>query len=282
MPGRLSVLLVVVAAALTAQAQVWIGRTEVGLTAGGMNYIGDLNGQTMTDKVNLAYGAFARYNFNERVSLRFDVDYGHVEGGNPDRIVRRNLSFRSHIIEGALRVEFNYFPFSQREDHFRWTPFLFGGFGFFGFNPQAWYEEKNAWYDLRPLSTEGQGTALNPDVMPYNTMQLNFPFGLGVKYCPSKSITLAAEYGFRKTWTDYLDDVSTTYVDNSELARIKGSEAAALADRSGEVEVGYVNAAGIKRGDDSLDDWYAYFNISVSIKLDLIFGSMLKKKCDIR
>ena len=81
------------------------------------------------------------------------------------------------------------------------------------------------------------------------------PFGIGFKYHPNKSLTLSAEYGFRKSWTDYIDDVSTTYVDNAQLTYVAGELAAGLADRSGEVEPGYVNAAGIKRGDDSLDDW---------------------------
>ena len=100
------------------------------------------------------------------------------------------------------------------------------------------------------------------------------------KYHPNKSLTLSAEYGFRKSWTDYIDDVSTTYVDNAQLTYVAGELAAGLADRSGEVEPGYVNAAGIKRGDDSLDDWFAYFNVNITLKLDYIFGWMLKKKCD--
>lgn len=270
--------------AATASAQVWLGRSEIGYTVGGMNYIGDLNDQTMFDKVNLAMGGFYRLNFDERWSLRVDIDYGHVEGGNPDYIKRRNLSFHSYIFEGSLRAEFNFFPFSLRDDHFFWTPYLFGGIGFFSFNPKAYYTDpvtgESQWYELQPLGTEGQGTALAPDRPTYTLKQISMPFGVGVKYHPSKSLTLSAEYGFRKTWTDYIDDVSTTYVDNSQLAYIHGNVAAALADRSGEVEPGYVNAAGIKRGDDSLDDWFAYFNVSVSLKLDYIFGWMLKKKCD--
>ena len=53
-----------------------------------------------------------------------------------------------------------------------------------------------------------------------------------------------------------------------------------LADRSNEVVPDYVNVAGIQRGDDSLDDWYAYFNVSLTIKFDFIFGWLLKRKCD--
>ncbi|MBO7488935.1 MAG: hypothetical protein J6T88_01525 [Bacteroidales bacterium] len=266
------------------RGQIWLGKNEIGFTVGGMNYIGDLNNQSMLGKVNLACGGLYRLNFDERWSLRIDVDYGHVEGGNPDYIARRNLSFRSYILEGSMRAEFNFFPFSMRDDHFIWTPYIFGGIGFFAFNPKAYFTDplsgESGWYALQPLCTEGQGTALAPERTPYTLKQLTMPFGIGVKYHPSKSLTLSAEYGFRKTWTDYIDDVSTTYVDNEQLAYISGDLVAGLADRSSEVEPGYVNAAGIKRGDDSLDDWFAYFNINVTLKLDFIFGWMLKKKCD--
>ncbi len=268
----------------TGHAQQWLGSTEIGFTAGGMNYIGDLNGQSMLGTVNLALGGYVRYNFDERWSMRFDMDYGHLEGGNPDVIERRNLSFRSYLFEGSLRAEFNFFPYSMRDDHFRWSPYLFGGLGFFAFNPKAYYTDplsgESGWYELQPLGTEGQGTPLAPDRTRYVLKQLSMPFGVGFKYRVSKSFSFSAEYGFRKTWTDYLDDVSTVYVDNDQLEYYSGTTAAGLADRSSEVEEGYVNAAGIKRGDDSLDDWYAYFNVSMSVSLDLLFGFMLKKKCD--
>lgn len=284
MAKRTVLLLLCCLAFLPVRSQIWLGKSEIGFTVGGMNYIGDLNDQSMLGTVCLAYGGMFRYDFDERWSLRFDVDYGHLEGGNPDYIERRNLSFRSYLFEGSMRAEFNFFPFSMRDDHYVWTPFIFGGVGFFTFNPTAYYTDpfngESGWYDLQPLGTEGQGTSLAPDRTPYTLKQLSMPFGIGVKYHPSKSLTLSAEYGFRKTWTDYIDDVSTTYVDNEQLAYISGDLAAGLADRSDEVVPGYVNAAGIKRGDDTLDDWFAYFNVSVTVSLDYIFGWMLKKKCD--
>lgn len=282
--SKKTILLLVAFLPFALQAQQWLGSSEIGFTAGGMNYIGDLNGQSMFGTVNLAFGGYARYNFDERWSLRFDMDYGHLEGGNPDVIERRNLSFRSYLLEGSLRAEFNFFPYSLRDDHFRWTPYLFGGFGFFAFNPKAYFTDplsgESGWYELQPLGTEGQGTPLSGNKPRYVLKQLSMPFGVGFKYRVSKSFTFSAEYGFRKTWTDYLDDVSTVYVDNDLLAYYGGPIASGLADRSSEVVEGYVNAAGIKRGDDSLDDWYAYFNISMSVSLDLLFGFMLKKKCD--
>ena len=137
------------------------------------------------------------------------------------------------------------------------------------------------WVALQPLSTEGQGTPQYLDRRPYSLMQICLPFGVGVKWRMSKAFSLTAEYGFRKTWTDYLDDVSTTYVGSEVLLAIDGDGemAAQMADRSGEVEEGYVNEPGIKRGDDSLKDWYACFRISIGVSLETLFGWMRSKRC---
>ena len=83
------------------------------------------------------------------------------------------------------------------------------------------------------------------------------------------------------TWSDYLDDVSTTYV-GSELLEaevLEGAMAARMADRSNEVESGYVNAVGIKRGDDALKDWYAFLKVSVGVNLETLLGWTRSKRC---
>ena len=223
-----------------------------------------------------------RYNINERWAVAVEGAYGRLEGGNPDIEARRNLSFHSSLWEGMARVEFNFVPFGIVGKHFRTTPFLFCGLGFFCFNPKASYVHPISGdvvdAELQPLHTEGQGTAAYPDRSPYSLLQVMMPFGMGFKAALSKSVSFSLEYGFRKTWTDYIDDVSTTYVGSQVLG--SGSLAATLADRSGEVEDGYVNAQGIKRGDDSLKDWYAYFNISFAFSLETLLGWTKSKKCE--
>lgn len=265
----------------TTIAQKALSRSELGISAGGMNYIGDLNKQSMFGKPNMGYGIFYRLNINERWSIMVSGSYGNIEGGNPDKIPLRNLSFHSHIYEGFARAEFNFRPFGFTGKSFRCSTFLFIGLGMFGFNPQAEYFNESTgeteWIDLRPLCTEGQGTEAYPDRVPYGLTQLMMPFGFGVKFKLGNSIYLSAEYGFRKTWTDYLDDVSTTYVDPSILSPLS----AELADRSGEYQEGYVNIPGSKRGDSTLDDWYAYFNISISFNMEFLFGWMKSKKCEL-
>ena len=280
-------LLLLLLTTLPLTAQVRLGRGELGLTLGGMNYLGDLNDQSMLGQVSPAGGLTARLNINSRWALALGGTYGHIRGGNPDVDALRNLSFRSHIAEGFLRVEFNFFPYGlQQGVQKRLTPYIFCGIGFFTFAPQAQYIDslsgRTDWYDLQPLGTEGQGTLQYPDRLKYQLVETCMPFGIGFRYRLSPSIHITAEYGWRKTWTDYLDDVSTTYVGEEVLSGESGggTMAVLLADRSGEVREGYVNAPGIKRGDDSLDDWYACFNLTLSVSMETLCGWMRGKNCE--
>lgn len=278
---RLLSLLTLLSLMVPVWAQGLLARSELGPSAGVMTYLGDLNGQSMFGQPNVAAGLTARINIDTRWAVAFGGAYGHISGGNPDVIAHRNLSFRSPVTEGFLRAEFNFFPYGLRYGtQKRWTPFLFCGFALFKFNPRAEYQ--GTWYDLQPLATEGQGTLAYPERQRYKLVEAAIPFGLGIRWHLSEGAHLAVEYGWRKTWTDYLDDVSTTYVGSEVLSGEDGGGemSAILADRTGEVDPGYVNAIGIKRGDDSLDDWYAYLNISLTISTEVLFGWLRGKTCE--
>ena len=266
-----------------AQRQDFLGRSELLLIGGGMNYIGDLNDQSALTLPRPAGGVGLRYSIDNRVALRGELSLGSV-ACEKDYNKLRNLSFKSNIMELAALVEFNFAPFGPGATERLWTPYIFGGLGVFHFNPMARYVVGNGeehWAELQPLGTEGQGTKEYSDRRTYTLTQVCLPFGVGVKVRMGKAFSLAAEYGFRMTWTDYLDDVSKTYVGSEFLIANSrdGILAAQLADRSGEVEPGYVNAVGIKRGDDSLDDWYAYFHVSLGISFDVLLGWMRSKRC---
>lgn len=272
-----------VGSTLSAQREDFLNRSELLLMGGGMNYIGDLNNESALTLPRLAGGVGLRYRFDNRWALRVEASYGQI-GCDEDYNELRNLSFRSDIIEGAVLAEFNFAPFGSGATERLWTPYLFGGLGVFHFNPMAMYtlgDGQEMWAELQPLHTEGQGSTQYPDRKAYARMQMCLPFGVGVKVRLGKNFSLAAEYGFRKTWTDYLDDVSKTYVEHDLLQSNcdDGALAEQLADRSGEVQEGYVNAAGVKRGDDSLDDWYAYLHVSLGVSLDAMFGWMRSKRC---
>lgn len=269
---------------LSAQ-QRFLEHSELSLEVGAMSYIGDLNNQKLFGKLNMAYGAGYRYRFDDRWSLKLGGAYGHIEGGNPDAIAMRNLSFRSHVWEATIRTEFNFLPYGFSDVQWRFSPYIYVGVGLMGFNPKAKYKDPTTgelqWAELRPLCTEGQGSTLYPDRTPYSLLQVVIPFGMGVRFSPNKYLQVFVEYGVRKTFTDYLDDVSTTYVGSDFLRTTSGGDLAArLADRSAELEGGVENAVGIKRGDDSLDDWYTSMNVSISISLDFLMGWMFPKRCN--
>ena len=266
-----------------AQRSDFLARSEVLLMGGGMNYVGDLNNQSVLTLPGPAGALGLRYRIDNRWSLRAQGGFGRV-ACEEDYIPIRNLSFRSDIWEFAALAEFNFAPFGTGPTERLWTAYLFGGLAVFHFNPLARYSLGNgeeAWAELQPLCTEGQGSADYPDRKQYALTQLSLPFGMGFKVRLGKSFSLSAEYGLRLTWTDYLDDVSTTYVGSEFLQANSpdGPLAASLADRSGEVEPGYVNATGIKRGDDYLNDWYTFLNISLGISLDTLLGWTRSKRC---
>ena len=270
--------LVLLSAPAWAQRDDLLSRTELVLTGGGMNYLGDLNDQSAFGEVHVAGGVGVRCRIDNRWGVRLQGVYGNISASE-DCIAKRNLSFRSHIYEGALTLEFNFRPYGPGATESQWTPYIFGGVGMFHFNPEALYtapDGTTSWVALQPLGTEGQGTMAYPSRRSYPLMEVAMPFGVGFRWRLGKNFSLTAEYGFRKTWTDYLDDVSTTYV-GADLLRSESSDgvvAAALADRSETP-----NAVGIKRGDDSLDDWYSYFNVTVGFNLDMLFGWLRSKRC---
>ena len=283
---RVWVILMLCLAEAFAGAQVadFLSRAELVISGGGMGYVGDLNDQRLFSTPGLALGGGLCYRLDNRWSVGGEVRYGRV-GCATDCLPMRNLSFRSHVAEFSVRVQFNFLPLGTGATDYRWSPYLFGGIGAFHFNPEATYVDADGtqrWVALQPLGTEGQGSAAYPDRKPYSLVQLCLPFGVGVKARLNSTFSVEIEYGFRKSWTDYLDDVSTTYVGSEVLdnGRVNGALAARLADRSGEVAGGEANAAGIKRGDDSLDDWYTCFHVSVGISLEALLGWTRRKQCE--
>src|SRR5690606_10982072 len=132
------------------------------------------------------------------------------------------------------------------------NPYLFAGVGFTYINPEAKYE--GVWYALRPLQTEG---------VAYKSISPVFPVGLGLKYALNKNIELMAECSYRFTTTDYLDDVSATYISSEEFF---DPVAAALADRAPEVG-GSRSEAGSMRGNQELNDGYLTLNIKLAFKI---------------
>ena len=231
------------------------GKVEIGLGLGPMFFLGDLGGHygegtTFLKDLNLPYTKFAKGIFvsaypAEWLGFRFAFNQGKLEGA--DSIINnkggdehfrkeRNLQFRSNIWEGYAAIEFYPTVFIEQYDGLQGKirPYGILGIGAFHFNPQAPYYAPNGtaqWVDLQPLRLEGQGMAEYPDRKPYKLTQLEIPMGVGFKYYLKENFYLGLEVLHRKTFTDYIDDVSTTYIDNRLFAKYLTPQQAAMANQ---------------------------------------------------
>ena len=250
------------AASLSAQ------RSEVGLMLGSSYYLGDLNYSKHFGLAQPAGGLLYRYNLNPRWALKMNALYGEVTGDdasssgeNPSR----NLSFKSHVLEFSAQMELNFFRYFTGSKKSRFSPYIFGGVSMFSFNPKAEYDGE--WYELQPLGTEGQGTTAYPERKVYSLTQISIPFGLGFKYSMSRNICIGGEWGMRKTFTDYLDDVSTTYADPEVLLAENTEIAMLLGDRSVQVSGEPPIEPGMQRGDTKNKDWYSFAGVFITFKI---------------
>ena len=246
------------------QAQRW----HVNLTGGLSNYSGDLQGKAYTfDQSFFAFGAGVQYDITRNFSAISNISYmkvGASDQYNNANLVFRNLSFQTSIVEWNLLGEYTFLDITEK----KFSPFVFGGIAVFHFNPYA-YDTAGQQVYLKPLSTEGEGLPQYPDQKPYSLTQFAIPFGGGFKFRVSENVVIAYEVGFRKTFTDYLDDVSTIYVDKTILLNAKGPLAVEMAYRANELKGGDPNypVAGTARGGPKYKDMYYYTGIRISIAL---------------
>ncbi len=214
---------------------------EFGFGLGAGHYFGDLNTQAKLNRPKIAATAFFRKNFGNYVAVRLGATYARL--GYSDKynthneyMYRRNLSFNSNVWELTLQGDFNFFRFMPGEPQYNFTPYVTFGAGVFSYDPFAYLNGEKIM--LRPLNTEGQGNSFYPDRQPYSPMAVSFPVGAGVKYAFNERMNIGFEILYRFTNTDYLDDVSKTYVDPAVFpANPDGSPSAAflLHDRSYEL-----------------------------------------------
>jgi hypothetical protein len=251
---------------------------EIGYNLGFSSYLGDLQAKDYSyQNPGFATGVFVRTNITPMFAVRGFFNYARISGNDADSRVQshilRNLSFRSFIVEYGAQMELSALPFdtynpSNKLDkkYFNFTPYMTAGLNIFHYNPKALYQGN--WVALQPLNTEGQSSSFNSNPR-YRLTQLAIPMSVGLKYQPAKRITLAIELGVRKTFTDYLDDVSGSYADPAKLTSEKGFLASELAYRTDELK-GYENTsvmANTQRGDSGNKDWYILNTFSFTYKL---------------
>jgi hypothetical protein len=259
----LATICVLVAFTSVGQYANFKSRSEIGVMVGGSNYIGDLNPFKPYYNVQPAAGLVYRYTIHSRLSFRANASAGWVGANDADAenalLVNRNLSFRSYIMEVGAGVELNYFPFQLGHPRYKGTAYLLAELAVFRMNPQA--NVNGEWFDLQTLGTEGQGSELNSKA-PYSLTQLSIPLGIGCKLSLGRKASLSLEYGIRKTFTDYIDDVgSDSYVDPVTLDEVNGPLAAYLSNRSLD------GSRYGKRGTSATKDWYSFFGMMLAFRI---------------
>jgi hypothetical protein len=261
------IIVIVLSILFTPIVKAQYARNEIGVFGGVSYYIGDLNTSKHFLLSKPAFGIIYRYNISPRFALKINGYYGSLAGNDAVSKVNvtRNLSFKTYITDISIQIELNFLRYITGHDRYKFSPYIFAGLSLFNFNPKAEYEGR--WYSLQPLGTEGQGTTLPGVGRRYSLTSLGLPFGIGVKYTPVKFLCIGLEWGLRKTFTDYIDDVSTVYADPVILAAENTPIAAALGDRTIQVEGEPVKNTGLQRGNSKTKDWYSFAGIFVQIRI---------------
>lgn len=266
---RIMCLIVLIPVLTTAQ-----NRLNLTLSGGFANYYGDLQSKPLTlDQAHGAFGVGLKYDLTDHFAIKGGLFYARLSAddkNNKASLRPRNLNFHTRVYEANLMGEYALFSLQDK----RFTPYAFAGIAVFRFNPYT-FDSTGAKYYLQPLSTEGQGLSVYPSRKPYNRTGFAIPFGAGLRLRVSEKVTLAYEFSLRKTFTDYLDDVSTSYVDPAVLAAERGAKAVELSYRGGELKGGDPTypAEFTLRGSPDSKDWYYFSGITVTIGIgNLLVG----------
>ena len=245
---------------------------EFGVGAGVSHYFGDLNTRGKINRLKIAQSIFFRKNFSNYISARISASYARlgysdIYNSYNQYMTQRNLSFNSNVWELALQGDFNFFRFMPGEPEYSFTPYITFGLGAFNYDPYAYLRGEK--YFLRTLGTEGQRSNLYPDRKQYSSTAISIPFGAGIKYSLNEKTNIGFEILHRYTNTDYLDDVSKTYVDPSVFPLNPDgspSNAFLLSDRS--YELGEpIGIAGRQRGNSKQKDQFATAMFYITINL---------------
>ncbi len=171
---------------------------ELGFGAGTFNYTGDLAPTYEFRNQRPAFTVFYGYNISKAVTFRVSATAGFLHGndtrpadpfgGSRDSsfsAIGQTSEFNIFLFEAATTFEYHFMDWRSERSMLRWTPYLFGGFGFFSISG---IEDKSA---------------------DYSTIQPSFPLGIGFKYIISPRWYLGLEFGARFTFFDHLDNISS-------------------------------------------------------------------------
>jgi hypothetical protein len=277
---------------------------EVGANFGPSFFLGDLGGNAgkgthaFTKDLNLQFtklmkGGYITMYPNKWLGFRLAGSLTYLEGD--DAVInttginelwrkQRNLDFRTNIWEANACVEvYPTMLFSgNSENEPRLRPYGLIGIGIFHFNPQGSIKDANgnkSWYYLHPLTTEGEGMAEYPYSKPYQLTQINIPMGGGLKYYVSDRMNIGVEFLYRKTFTDYIDDISKKYIDPKNFAKYLSAQDASLAYQLYDKTIGIIFPGmtrwpeGTQRGDLKHSDTYFSVIAKIGFRLGPIYES---------
>ena len=292
-------LLVILISVLFAEGAMSQYNLDFGVNLGASNYLGEMGGTNepgkgatrknfvsdmKLDQTHFAGGVWGRYRIHPLLSVRANLMYLRISGAdslssNPERN-GRNLHFRNDIFEFSLQAEYNFFtaPDITKRGRIRidFGSYVFVGAGIFYHNPKAFYILD--WEALQPLGTEGQGIVEEIDGKlrkKYSRIQFTIPVGLGFHYTVKRKWRFGWEIALRKTFTDYLDDASTIYIDpqlfydnyDTETAvkaeYLANQSATSEAVLNGETNVDAYGPGGIT-GNPKYKDFYMYSAFSMA------------------
>jgi len=280
------------------------GKVEVGLGLGPLVFLGDLGGARGLGKtfikdidyplIKLSKGLFVGVAPTEWLGFRLAVNTGMLEGDDKlapnkggDEVFRleRNLNFRTKLLEGYAAVEFYPSVFLEQYDDLKGKlrPYGIIGLGVYHFNPQT-QDNSGNWVALQPLHTEGQGFAEYPDRKNYKLTQMELQMGFGFKYYLKENMFIGLEVLHRKLFTDYVDDVSTDYIDPIYFDKYLSPANAALA-RQLNYRGTYSSVTrpsdvvGAQRGDPKQNDAYFSTILRLGWRLREMSGAERQMRC---
>lgn len=243
-------------------------RVRGSVSLGGSAYLGDLiQGAPVFKEVSPVLSLGGSYDITDQFRARLNMSVLGIKGD--DKLNsrfdyrQRNLSFRNTIWEVAFLGEYDFLNSGESAI----VPYVFGGPGVYHHNPKT-TDKNGVSVNLHDIGTEGQ-LLNNPDYADrkYSLTKLNLQLGVGVRYEVSEMFTLGIETSFRKTFTDYLDDVSSTVPAEFDPA-INNSYSAQLSFRGGELGYSYDELKYHPRGNPKKDDVYYTLQVRATYRLD--------------
>lgn len=254
---------------------------DFGLQLGGSLYTGEVGGvgeeaspflfDAKLTHMRHNVGGFFRYNFTSAIAAKVNLNYVRIAAEDSTSGIltqrARNVHFRTEVFEASIVGEFDFFTLANisRGSNSRvdFRTYVFAGAGVALFYPYAQYQDE--WYSLRELQTEGVENA-------YDEMTVVLPLGVGANFTFNRKLRLGLEIGYRFTFTDYLDDVSTRHAFDSQLpfeeSKIFANRSAEAYARGGDSELAAINPAffgpGSRRGNPDTNDGYLLTQVTLS------------------